>query len=66
VADSEACLTLQSIATFFSRIGTVTKVRLGPDSRGVRRAWAELETEEQATTALQYDGQVSNCIPTGC
>jgi hypothetical protein len=49
---------LQSIAVFFSRLGTVTKVRLGPDSHGVRRAWAEFEKEDQAKLALQYDQQV--------
>ena len=57
-ADCMITVVSQSIATFFSRLGTVTRVRLGPDARGVRRAWAEFETAEQAAMALQYDSQV--------
>lgn len=57
---------LQSIAVFFSRLGKVTKVRLGPENFGVRRAWAEFETEEQAKMALQYNQQVSSYSCPSC
>lgn len=56
--DSSCRAVVQSIAVFFSRLGTVTKVRLGPDTHGLRRAWAEFETAEQAKLALQYNNQV--------
>ena len=48
---------LQSIAVFFSRLGTVTAVRLGPEHHGVRRAWAEFQSEDEAKLALQYNQQ---------
>ena len=56
------CLLLQSIAVFFSRLGTVTAVRLGPENHGVRRAWAEFQSEDEAKLALQYNQQACTLL----
>ena len=49
----------QSIADFFSGVGEVVGVRLGqPEQDGMRKAWAELASLEQAAAALTLDHKV--------